>query len=325
MAQEQQMTLSPPLLKGQREERAHRGRVTDQVARGVFFVCTVLIIAIIAGVFVFVGINGFRLFGEDANAAKTLLTSTVWDPAGTNGNPSYGALGLILGSVITTLLAVVIATPLAFGMALFMTEVTPKWLENVLRPLLEVFTGMPSVVIGFLGLVALIPLISKVVGPFTPNPATAGAGWGAATLVLIVMTLPTIVSISIDALRSVPGSVREASLALGSTRWQMMRDAVIPAATTGLATAVVFGMARAIGEALAVSMVLKGTAVPSNLLTPLVFFQPNTNVTQTIVLFFSEATGPERDAYFLLGFILLVVSFLFVCISRFLASRSVYK
>ena len=164
-----------------------------------------------------------------------------------------------------------------------------------------------------------------MIGSHTPNPATAGEGWAAATLVLIIMILPTVISISIDALRAVPSTVREASLALGSTRWQMMKNAVIPAATTGLATAVVMGMARAIGEALAVSMVLQGTALPANWYTPLGWFQPNVNLTQPIVLYFQESTGPERDAYFFIGFILLVISFIFVAISRYLASRSVYK
>ncbi len=305
-------------------QREQRGRLADRTARIAFLVCAVLMIVIIVGVFVFIGINGFRVFGADPHA-RNFFTSTNWDPQGTLGAPSYGILGFILGSVLTTLLSVIIVTPLAFGMALFMTEVAPKWLENILRPLLEVFTGMPSVVIGFLGLIIVIPFISKIVGPHTPNPATAGEGWATATIVLIIMILPTVISISIDALRAVPASVREASLALGSTRWQMMKNAIIPAATTGLATAVVMGMARAIGEALAVSMVLQGNTLPTNWYTPLGWFQPNVNLTQPIVLYFQEASGAERDAYFFIGFILLVISFIFVSISRYLASRSVYK
>ncbi len=317
---EQQLRVAP----AQTAQKEHRGRLADRIARSAFLICAVLMILIIIGVFVFVGANGFRVFGADTHA-RNFFTSTNWDPQGTAGTPSYGALGFIIGSVLTTLVAVIIVTPLAFGMALFMTEIVPKWLENILRPLLEVFTGMPSVVIGFLGLVVLVPFIGKVVGPHTPNPATAGEGWAAATLVLILMILPTVISISIDALRAVPGTVREASLALGSTRWQMMKNAIIPAATTGLATAVVMGMARAIGEALAVSMVLQGSTLPSNWYTPLGWFQPNVNLTQPIVLYFQEAFGAERDAYFFLGFVLLVISFLFVSISRYLASRSVYK
>ena len=305
-------------------QREQRGRLADRIARYVFLICAVLMILIIIGVFVFIGVNGFRVFAADPHA-RNFFTSSNWDPQGQNGTPSYGALGFIIGSVVTTLLAVIIVTPLAFGMALFMTEITPKWLENILRPLLEIFTGMPSVVIGFLGLVILIPFISQVIGPHTPNPATAGEGWATATIVLILMILPTVTSISIDALRAVPSDVREASLALGSTRWQMMKNAVIPAATTGLATAVVLGMARAIGEALAVSMVLQGTSLPTNWYNPLGWFQPNVNLTQPIVLYFQEAAGAERDAYFFLGFVLLIISFLFVAVSRYLASRSVYK
>jgi phosphate transport system permease protein len=300
----------------------------DQGMRGVFLLCAILIVAIILGVFLFVGYNGLQLFLQDPHASD-FLTSFNWDPKGTGGVTSYGALGLILGSVVTTLLAVAIATPLAWGMALFMTEVTPKWLENVLRPLLEIFAGMPSVVIGFLALNLIVPYLRKTFGFLTPLPPVAGYGWAAATVVLIIMILPTIISISIDALRAVPAGVREASLALGSSRWQMMYRAVLPAALTGLATAVVLGMARAIGEALAVSMVLGANHIdllPLLKEGPGLLFEPNTNVTNAIVLNFQEAArGAERSAYFMLGFVLLVISFLFICVSRYLAGRSVYK
>ncbi|MBO0793906.1 MAG: phosphate ABC transporter permease subunit PstC [Ktedonobacteraceae bacterium] len=310
-----------------RSSPVRRGRFADQSARIVFMLCAILIVAIIFGVFIFVGINGFRVFTQDPHASN-FFSSLNWDPEGTGGETSFGALGLLLGSVVTTLLAVVIATPLAWVMALFMTEVTPRWLENILRPLLEIFTGMPSVVIGFLALAVVVPYFRQAFGKLTPLPPTAGYGWAAATVVLIVMILPTIISVSIDALRAVPQSVREASLALGSTRWQMMRNAVLPAALSGLATAVVLGMARAIGEALAVSMVLGVNSVDFAALFKDgigMLFEPNVNVTNAIVLNFQEAFGAARSAYFMLGFVLLVVSFLFICISRFLASRSVYK
>jgi len=304
--------------------RKQRGRIADRTARIVFAACAILLVLIIVSIFVFIAIQSSNFLTKDPHAG-TLFRSSLWDPTGNYGDPQYGTLGLILGSIFTTLIAVIIVTPLAFGMALFMTELTPRWLENILRPMLEIFTGMPSVVIGFLAIAYLVPLIASIVGPHVPNTATAGAGWFAATIVLILMILPTVISISIDALRAVPNSVREASLALGSTKWQMMRNAVIPAATTGLATAVLLGMARAIGEALAVSMVLKGNQLPTNWFTWQGWFQPNVNLTQPIVLYFSEAAGTERSSYFMLGLILLVISFIFVCGSRYLASRSVYK
>ncbi len=309
------------------QQRSSRSYFADRAARIIFLLCAILLVIVIAGVFLFMGLNAFKVFGEGANL-KDFLFSTNWDPTGNgdvNGNPSFGAGGLFLGSIVITLVSVLIATPLAFGMALFFTEVSSNWLSNLLRPLIEVFTGMPSVVIGFFGLVVVVPFLQRLVGTITGNHQTAGNGWGAAILVLVIMTLPTIISISIDSLRAVPTSVREASLALGSTRWQMMTRAVLPAATTGLATAVVLGMARAIGETLAVALVLNGSRLPS--LTPILnlFFQPNVNVTQYIAIDFGEATGPGRDAYFTLAFFLLVISFLFVCISRYLGSRSVYQ
>jgi len=296
----------------------------DRTARVVFAICAVLLVAIIIGVFVFVGYNAFRVLTEGASLGN-FFSSSNWDPSGNNGDPKFGALGLILGSVIITLISVIIATPLAFGMALFFTEMCPVWLARILQPLIEVFTGMPSVVIGFLGLVVLVPFLRNTAGAATGGGATSGFGWGAATLVLVIMILPTIISVSIDALRAVPNSVREASLALGSTRWQMMSGAIIPAATTGLATAVVLGMARAIGETLAVSIVLNGSGIPQNLFSLSAFFQPNVTITQQIAQNFGEAQAGERDAYFMLAFILLIISFLFICVSRYLASRSVYK
>jgi phosphate transport system permease protein len=285
------------------------------------------LIVVIVSVFLFLGSNAFRVFTEGATL-KEFFLGTKWDPTGAtdvNGNPTFGAGGLIIGSLITTLLSVLISTPLSFGMALFFTEISPRWLTTLLQPLLEIFTGMPSVVIGFLGLIVLVPFLQKVSAPINGHLALGGYGWGAATLVLVIMILPTIISISIDTLRAVPNSVREASLALGSTRWQMMSRAVLPTATTGLATAVVLGMARAIGETLAVSLVLGGTSLPKNLWSLSVFFQPNVNITALIASDFGEALGPARDAYWTLAFILLLISFLFICVSRYLASRSVYR
>ena len=299
-------------------QKVQRMRLSDQVARVIFLICAIFLVAVILGVFIFVGSRAFRIFFEPGGTSlKEFFTSTNWDPtASNNDTPKFGALGLIIGSVVITLGSVLIATPLSFGMALFMTETTPRWLARFLQPLLEIFTGMPSVVIGFLGLVVLIPFLGRITG-------LSGYGWGAAILVLIIMILPTITSISIDALRAVPNSVREASLALGSTRWQMMSKAVIPAATTGLATAVVLGMARAIGETLAVAMVLGGSGLPDLTLKGL--FEPSTNITRQILFDFGETSGVSQDAYWTLAFLLLAISFIFICISRYLASRSVYK
>ncbi|GHO86800.1 phosphate ABC transporter permease subunit PstC [Dictyobacter formicarum] len=305
-----------------RSARTRRSRFSDKVANSVFLICAILVVAIIFGVFIFLGFNGLKMFQDPA--AKNFFTSTNWDPGA--DSPSYGALGFILGSVVTTLLATIIVTPLSFATALYLTEMAPKWVNALLRPLIEIFTGMPSVIIGFLGLIVLVPWLTKVAAPIAPSAANAGVGWGAATLILVVMVLPTVVSVSMDALTAVPESVREASLALGSTRWQTMKSAILPAASAGLATAVVLGMTRAIGEALAVGMVLQGdTHLPNGPFSLGWFFQPNINITNAILNYFSEASGTERNGYLMLGFVLLIISFLFICLSRYIASRSVYK
>ena len=306
-----------------------RARLADKVARVVFLICAVLLVAVIIGVIVFIGSKAFLVFGQGAHI-KQFFFGTFWDPTGAadptgNGNPTYGAGGLILGSVITTVIAMIIVTPLAIGTAVFFTEAAPHWLVRVMQPLIEIFTGIPSVVVGFLGLLVIVPLLQKLSAPLTGNLATGGFGWGAAILVLVIMVLPTTLSISIDALRAVPGSVREASLALGSTRWQMMSNAVIPASAATLGTAVVLGFTRAIGETLAVALVLSGSQIPKNLFTLKVFFQPNVNITTKIAQDFGETAGAAQNAYWTLAFVLLVITFIFVCISRFLASRSVYK
>jgi phosphate transport system permease protein len=311
-----------------------QSKLADRIAQYIFFACAILVVVIIAGVIVFIASNGVRVFFEHgAPSIKQFFTTTTWDPSGSdhsdaNGNPVpyFGALGLIIGSAVTTLLAVIIATPLSFAVALFFTELSPRWMTRLLQPLIEIFTGMPSVVIGFLGLVVLVPFLTKAAAPFTHGLATAGHGWAAATIVLIVMIMPTIISVSIDTLRAVPTSVREASLALGSTHWQTMWRAVLPAASAGLGTAVVLGMARAIGEAIAVALVLGGANFPTKGFSSLtIFFQPNVNITQAIVNDFGDSVGVARDAYFTLALVLLVISFLFICISRYLASRSVYR
>ncbi len=308
---------------------SQRGRLIDQVARGICFLCAILLIAVIVAIFLFIGSKSLKIFSEGASP-KTFFTVSNWDPTGNNGTPAYGAFGLILGSVVITLGSIIIVTPLALLTALFFTEMAPTWLVRLLQPLIELFTGIPSVVIGFLGLTIIIPFLTKLLAPYAKplgiSPATGGYGWGAAIIVLVIMVLPTVLSVAIDTLRAVPGSVREASLALGSTRWQMMRKAILPAASTGLGTAVVLGMARAIGETLAVAMVLNGDSLPQKLLSLGVFFQPNVNITATIAREFGDAVGtPAEDAYWTLGFTLLIVSFVFICISRYLASRSVYK
>ncbi|BCL84325.1 putative ABC transporter permease protein YqgH [Ktedonobacteria bacterium brp13] len=321
-----QTELSEQSLGRATSKRTRAMQTTDHIVRVILFACALLLVITIIAVFVYVGMNGIQSFSDYGGSQfPTFFTSNNWNAFPDSGLPTFGARDFIIGSAITTFFSTIIAAPLAFCVALFFNELAPKGLIRFCQPLLEIFVGIPSVVIGFLGLVVIGPFIGNLVAPIT-HSATGGYGFAIAIIVLIIMILPTITSVSIDALRAVPSSVREASYALGSTRWQTMWKAILPAAAPALVTAVILGLSRAIGETLAVSMVLGGSSLPDNLFSLQGFFTPTTSITREIVQDFQESAGsPARDAIWLLAFTLLVISFLFICVSRYFASRSVYK
>lgn len=224
-----------------------------------YFAIAVIIILVVS-IIGFVGIRGLATFFSDHVNIFHFLTSTDWDPS--EGKNHVGAAAMIVTSFSVTLLAALVATPFAIAVALFMTEYTSKKGAGFLQSVIELLVGIPSVVYGFLGLTIVVPVIRKIFG---------GTGFGilAATLVLFVMVLPTITSLTVDALKNVPKHFRQASAALGATHWQTISKVVLRVATPRILTAVIFGMARAFGEALAVQMVI-GNAVlmPYNLVSP---------------------------------------------------------
>lgn len=166
----------------------------------------------------------------------------------------FGLTPLLLGSLLVTVVAIVIALPLGVASAVFVREVAPPWVRDLLKPLIEVLAGIPSVVLGFFGLTTLAPLVRVYLGAPTGLTAFTGA------LLLGYMALPTIISVAEDALDAVPKSYRDASLAMGATRWQTIWMVVVPAARAGIVTAVMLGMGRAIGETMAVMMVTGNAA-----------------------------------------------------------------
>ena len=187
---------------------------------------------------------------------------TQWDPL---GQPRlYGAAPVILGSLVVVGLAVLLAVPFSLGAALFLEQTDRQLGERVLRPVIEVFVGIPSVVYGWVGLTVLVPIIAtRLEHNGTGLSVLAGA------VVLAVMIMPTITSLSADALRRLPDSLAEASYALGATRWQTIAKVLLPAARPGIITGVVLGIARAMGEALAVTMVIGNVPrMPGGILNP---------------------------------------------------------
>jgi phosphate transport system permease protein len=299
----------------------------EWLSRAIFTACAGLVVLVMAALFIFVGSNAYQTFTVSHIPLRDFFLSTIWSP----DDGKVGALTLIIGTFTTTVLAVLIATPISVGVALFVTQVAPPWARGIMQPVLELLTGIPSIIFGFLGLLILVPLVQNIYDYIVGAYATTGFGVIAAVLVLTVMILPTITTISIDALAALPSGMREASLALGATRWQTIRKTLVPAASAGIFTGVILGTGRAIGETLAVSYVIGGNVnnfpIKFSTFGPFLQFPPASTITVQLLFDFQEASPQtlNYNAIWTLAFILLVISFLLVVASRWIASRSSFN
>ena len=228
------------------------------------------------------------------------------DLFGTRWYPTFdlfGTLPLILGSALITVTAVAIALPWGVATAVFVREVAPGWAREVLKPRIEVLAGLPSVVLGFFGMTLAAPLVRETLGAPTGLTAFTGA------LILAYMALPTIISVAEDALDAVPRSYRDAGLAMGATQWQTIWRVVVPAARSGIVTAVMLGMGRAIGETMAVMMVTGNAARMPLTLDSL--FRPVRTMTATVAAEMGEVAqgSTHYHALFGIGIILFLMTF----------------
>ena len=222
---------------------------------------------------------------------KNFLLSSHWAP--TRGH--FGILAMIISSIFVTLGAMVLGVPLGLACAIVLAEFSPERVKTLLKPTLELLAGIPSVVYGFLGVVWLVPLIREYLG----GP---GLSLLAGAIILGIMILPTVISISIDALSAVPDLYRDGSIALGATNWQTVRRVVLPAASSGIITAVILGMGRAVGETMAVIMVAgNALKIPTSILDPV------RTLTSNIALELGYATGRHREALFATGIVLFII------------------
>ena len=222
---------------------------------------------------------------------------------------------MILGSILVTVTAIVIAVPLGVATAVFVREMAPSWTREILKPMIEVLAGIPSVVLGFFGMTLLAPFIRETLG--TPTGLTAFTG----ALILAYMALPTIISVAEDALDAVPKSYRDAGLAMGATQWQTIWRVVVPAARSGIVTAVMLGMGRAIGETMAVMMVTGNAARMPLTLDSL--FRPVRTMTATVAAEMGEVAqgSTHYHALFGIGIILFVLTF----VINLAAASSIFK
>ncbi len=246
-----------------------------------------------------------------AEVKLSVLFSTRWYPIENH----FGILPLITGSIIVTLTAMLIAIPFGIGTAVFLAEIAPRWLREILKPLVELLGGLPSVVLGFLGILVLAPYLRVLLN--IPTGLTALAGG----LLLGGIAVPTTVSIAEDALDAVPQSYRDGALAIGATKWQTIWRVTLPAAKSGVLTALMLGIGRTIGETMAVMMVTGNAPVMALRLSSI--FSPVRTMTATIAAEMGEVANGSTyyHVLFFIGLVLFVISL----IVNILASSVVFK
>lgn len=274
-----------------------RKRPHETVVEAAIFLAGTISILFVILIFIFLLKEGLTLFRTVS--LWDFLLGKNWYPI--SHPPKFGALPLILGSIWITVGAIVLSVPIGVACAVYIAEVAPRWLREILKASVEFLAAIPSIVLGFVGLVTLVPMVQMLFN--LPTGLTALSG----SLMLGFMAMPTIVSIMEDALTAVPRSYREGALALGATHWQAIWRVVIPAASSGVIAAVMLGIGRVIGETMAVMMITGNAArIPTTLLEPV------RTMTATIAAEMGEAVqgSPHYASLFAIGIVLFVITFL---------------
>ena len=259
--------------------------------------------------------SGLNFIKDSSISPGEVFGGSEWFPTATPA-PLFGMLPLLLGTLWVSLFAILFALPFGISIAVYMSEVASPRIRNFLKPVIELLNGIPSVVYGFFGLIVIVPMLQRVFGLPVGESGLAGS------LVLAIMALPTIVTVAEDAMRNCPSTLREASLALGATKWQTIYKVVIPSSMSGIASGVVLGIGRAVGETMAVLMVTGNAAVmPHSILEPL------RTIPATIAAELGEAPagGAHYQSLFLLGVILFFITFLINLCVEFISARNKAK
>ncbi|MCB0036232.1 MAG: phosphate ABC transporter permease subunit PstC [Anaerolineales bacterium] len=294
--QEQLPSQKPKTTKAADDQQKGSGTRFEAVIETLIRISGISAVVIMALIFMFLLREGLPAFID--NPVSNLL-GWRWYPI----EDKYGLLPLLVGSLLVTLGAIVIAVPLGLTTAVYLGEFAPKWLREILKPLIEVLAGIPSIVLGFLGWVALAPLIQRM---GAPTGLTAFTG----SIILAYMALPTIVSITEDALYAVPQEYRDGALAIGATQWQTIWRVVLPAARSGIVIAIMLGIGRAIGETMAVMMVTGNAAnIPD--FGAGMLFEPVRTMTATIAAEMGEVANGSLhyNTLFGIGITLFVITF----------------
>lgn len=271
----------------------------DRLIRSYFLLSGISTILILLGIFFMLVINGAKAF-KDVSLSEFLFSST-WNPAA-YGEAHYGILSLVVSTFMVTLGAMAIAIPLGVGAAGYIAEIAPKKVKEILKPAVEMLASIPSVAIGFLGIVLVGPALVKI---FDLNQGLNALN---GSILLAIMSLPTIISVSEDAIQSVPETFKEASYGLGATKWTTLTRVILPAAKSGIVASIILGVGRAIGETMTVLMVTgNAPAMPSG------FFDSVRTMTATIAIELGEVPQGTTHYYilFAVGVSLFVLTLVF--------------
>lgn len=290
-----------------------RRKIVDTSIRYLLVAAALVSILAVVMIAFFIFIQAQRAFAEVG--ISHLVLDLTWRPS----QEMYGGLSMIVSSIVVTIGSAVIGVPLAVGSAIFLAEIAPDTARKLFRPALELLAGIPSVIYGLFGMVVIVPLIRQI-----PAPRNTGFSLLAAMVVLAMMILPTIANIAEDAIRAVPQSYKTGALALGSTHWQTIVRVILPAASSGIIAAIILGLGRAIGETMAMIMVIGnsiGFPEPLND-NPLTFFLSQARtLTGNIAVEINYATGVHRSAIFATGVILFVMIIVINSVARVIISR----
>jgi phosphate transport system permease protein len=310
-----------PIANQNAARRSRADARHDRWFRWLLKACALLVLAALLGAALSTLWGGRDvLFGHGLH----FLTSDAWDPV-TN---DYGAWAPIFGTLVTSVIALILAVPTAFGIALFLTEIAPTWLRGPVATAIELLASIPSIIYGMWGLFVFVPFMARIepglsdtlgripmLGKLFQGPPI-GLGLLTAGIVLTVMILPFICSVMREVFQTVPNRLKESSYALGSTTWEVAWDIVLPYTRSAVIGGIFLGLGRALGETMAVTFVL-GNAY--DITTSLLM--PGTSISSSIANEFNEAIGMHRSALVALGFLLFVVTFVVLLVSRLMLRR----
>lgn len=304
-------------------ERRARGGVADRIFHGATAVSALIVLALIGGIAVSLVVGAWPALEK---FGPGFVTSSAWNPV----TDDYGAQVAIFGTLVSSALAMLIAVPVSFGIALFVTELAPVWLRRPISTAIELLAAIPSIIYGMWGLFVFAPFLATYVQPWLSETLGAapvvgylfsgppiGIGIFTAGLVLAVMVIPFITAVMRDTFEVVPAVLKESSYALGATTWEVARSVILPYTRTGVIGGIMLGLGRALGETMAVTFVIGNShSIPGGL------FYPGNSIAATLANEFTEATGElYTSALIALGLVLFVITLIVLILARLLLLR----